>query len=382
MMPPRKLRELSDIDAVKRAGKDLTSTVIKGVDLRSFNQDYWAATTISTTFFLGCTFDGIKSETVLDEKGAIIVPRFDGLPYEPFRYRLYSIDDLLRKSSSGVTVDREIYCDYISKGKFSADIIEALCRRLHDDGIDDALQHLLKDIGVLNCVGFMGGSSNLRTDQYYRKTAYTARLLTLDGLFVVSGGGPGMMEAANLGAYFAKYNETDLDSALTILARAPRYDDKEWMVTALEVKAKFPAGAASLGIPTWFYGFEPTNAFAMYIAKYFDNSVREGGLIQIGKRGVIFAPGSAGTRQEIFMDSAQNHYGTTGFYSPMIFLGRQQYQIDAPIFPLLQQLATGSYKDLLFISDDPTEILGFLKDHKPIAKPIIPDPICGFTRSE
>lgn len=228
----------------------------------------------------------------------------------------------------------------------------------------------------------MGGSSNLRTDQFYKKTAYTARLLTLDGLFVVSGGGPGMMEAANLGAYFAKYNETDLDSALTILARAPRYNDKEWMVTAMEVKAKFPAGAASLGIPTWFYGFEPTNAFAMYIAKYFDNSVREGGLIQIGKRGVIFAPGSAGTRQEIFMDSAQNHYGTTGFYSPMIFLGRQQYQIDTPIFPLLQQLATGNYKDLLFISDEPTEILSFLKDHKPIAKPIIPDPICGFARSD
>jgi predicted Rossmann-fold nucleotide-binding protein len=381
-MPPRKLRELSDIEAVKRAGIDLTSTVVKGVDLRNFNHDYWAATTISITFFLGCIFDGSKSETILDEKGAIIVPRLDGLPYEPFRYRLYSIEDLLRPAPSGVTVDQEIYCDYISKGKFSADIIEALCRRLHDDGIDDALQHFLGDIGVLNCVGFMGGSSNLRTDQFYKKTAYTARLLTLDGLFVVSGGGPGMMEAANLGAYFATYNENDLDSALTILARAPRYSDKDWMATALEVKVKFPSGAASLGIPTWFYGFEPTNAFSKHIAKYFDNSVREGGLIQVGKRGVIFAPGSAGTRQEIFMDSAQNQYGTTGFYSPMIFLGRQQYQIDAPIFPLVQQLATGSYKDLLFISDEPGEILNFIRDHKPVAKPAVPDPICGFARCD
>jgi predicted Rossmann-fold nucleotide-binding protein len=311
-MPEKRLREISDPEGVKRAGQDLSSTAIKGVDLTDFSSSYWESVRIEKTFFLGCRFNGFGSTAVLEAKGATVLPRFTGLPYEPFQYRLYSPDELLRMLPTGLTVDQTIYCDYLSKGRLSPDIIEALCRRIHDDGIDDALEHLMRDVGSMNFVAFMGGSSNKRTDPFYKKTALAARLLTLDGHFVVSGGGPGMMEAANLGAYFAKYNESDLDQALSILKAAPEYGDKDWIPTALQVKSRFPHGGDSLGIPTWFYGFEPTNAFATRIAKYFDNSIREGGLIQIGKRGVVFAPGSAGTRQEIFMDAAQNHYGTTG----------------------------------------------------------------------
>jgi hypothetical protein len=191
-----------------------------------------------------------------------------------------------------------------------------------------------------------------------------------------------MMEAANVGAHFANYSETDLDQALAILGKAPVYADPNWIPAALEVKAKFPKGGESLGIPTWFYGFEPANAFSSQIAKYFDNSIREGGLIQIGKRGVVFAPGSAGTRQEIFMDAAQNHYGTTGFYSPMVFLGKYQYQIDSPVYPLLQLLATSNYKELLFIADEASDIANFIRDHKPVAVTPKADPICGCLPNE
>jgi hypothetical protein len=212
------------------------------------------------------------------------LPPFTGIPYEPFRYRLYTPDELLRKSSTGLTTDQTIYCDFLSKGKFSPDIIEALCRRIHDDSIDDALEHLMRTVGRTNFVAFMGGSSGKLTDPFYKRTALAARLVALDGYFVVSGGGPGMMEAANLGAYFAKYPEPDLDAALNVLKRAPTYSDDGWVTTALEVKSQFPHGADSLGIPTWFYGSEPTDLFGTRIAKYFDNSIRDGGLIQIGKR--------------------------------------------------------------------------------------------------
>jgi predicted Rossmann-fold nucleotide-binding protein len=225
----------------------------------------------------------------------------------------------------------------------------------------------------------MGGSSNKRSDPFYKKTAQTACLLTRKGFFVVSGGGPGMMEAANLGAYFAKYTEAELDAAIAILEKVDAYSDiKSWIGTALEVKSKFPNGCESLGIPTWFYGFEPTNMFATQVAKYFDNSIREGGLVQIGRRAVIFAPGSAGTRQEIFMDAAQNNYGTTGQYTPMIFLGKQQYAVDTPVYPLIQMLASGSYKDLLFIADEPGDIAAFIQGHAPVQKAKTKDPICGF----
>jgi predicted Rossmann-fold nucleotide-binding protein len=191
-----------------------------------------------------------------------------------------------------------------------------------------------------------------------------------------------MMEAANVGAHFANYSDADLDQALAILAKAPMYTDPNWIPTALQVKSKFPKGGESLGIPTWFYGFEPTNAFSSYIAKYFDHSIREGGLIQIGKRGVVFAPGSAGTRQEIFIDAAQNHYGTTGLYSPLVFLGKYQYQIDTPVYPLLQLLATSGYRELLSIADEPSDIANFIRDHKPVTIPPKPDPICGCLPKE
>jgi predicted Rossmann-fold nucleotide-binding protein len=85
--------------------------------------------------------------------------------------------------------------------------------------------------------------------------------------------------------------------------------------------------------------------------------------------GIIYAPGSAGTTQEIFMDATQNHYGTFGYYSPMIFLGRQRYLKDTLLYTLLQQLAQGrEYAKMLFITDNPEEIVEFLKQHPPVKK--------------
>ena len=116
------------------------------------------------------------------------------------------------------------------------------------------------------------------------------------------------------------YPAGDLDRALALLAPAPRYDTHDYLVAADDVRRRWPNGADSLAIPTWFYGHEPTNAFAPHIAKYFSNSLREDGLLAIATGGVIYAPGSAGTVQEIFMDAAQNHYATFGAISPMVFL--------------------------------------------------------------
>jgi two-component system alkaline phosphatase synthesis response regulator PhoP len=44
--------------------------------------------------------------------------------------------------------------------------------------------------------------------------------------------------------------------------------------------------------------------------------VREDGLLSLAKGGVVFAPGPAGTIQEIFQDLTQNHYGTLGSRRP------------------------------------------------------------------
>src|SRR4029434_10760890 len=98
----------------------------------------------------------------------------------------------------------------------------------------------------------------------------------------------------------------------------------------LAVRARRPRGGESLGVPTWVYVNEPTSAFATHIAKYFTNSIRENGLLAIARSGVVYAPGGAGTEQEIFTDTAQNSLNLYQVRSPMVFFGRQFFERDHP----------------------------------------------------
>ncbi len=118
-----------------------------------------------------------------------------------------------------------------------------------------------------------------------------------------------------------------------------------------------------IGIPTWLYGHEPPTPFASQIAKYFANSVREEGLLALAKGGVIYAPGSAGTFQEIFQDATQNHYKSYLIASPMIFLNSYFWGIDKPVYPLLKQLAVGyEYADMIQIFDTEDEVVDYLEN--------------------
>jgi predicted Rossmann-fold nucleotide-binding protein len=333
----------------------------KGLDIS------WQEVHIENTVFLGCQFSP-EIEMLLHQKGAYLYSAPRQLPYNPFRHSLYSWQELMRGHPDR-SADLDIY-EHFSATKFKPGINEALWQRIHDNSIDDALRKLLdfdsQGMTSRKCVGFMGGHSKSRASSAFAKTAITARLLGQNGYFVVSGGGPGIMEATNLGAYFANYSEVELLDAIDILAKAPHYHDEGYFEQALQVIEQYPDGTANLAIPTWFYGHEPSNLFASHIAKYFSNSIREDTLLAISLYGIICAPGSAGTTQEIFMDATQNHYGTFNYYSPMIFLGRHRYEIETMIFPLLKQLSWGRpYHDMLFVTDHPEEVLDFLKQHPP-----------------
>lgn len=294
------------------------------------------------------------------------------LPYHPYRAGLYSWKELMDGYSpeKDESTDFLIYSHFF-KTKFHPPIQEALCQRIHDHSIDDALRKFLAidQDGMTNkpCVGFMGGHGTLRTDPYYLKTVQTAKLLTEAGYFIVSGGGPGIMEAANLGAFLAGQDQQILDVVMTILSKAPYFKDSGYHQASFDVLKLIPQGADSLAIPTWFYGHEPSNLFASHIAKYFSNSLREDTLLAICLYGVVFAPGSAGTTQEIFQDATQNHYGTMNYYSPMVFLGKKRYQEDTMIYDLVQQLSAGmEYNKLIHLTDEPAEVLKFLKANPPI----------------
>lgn len=108
----------------------------------------------------------------------------------------------------------------------------------------------------------------------YAGAARLGRELAREGLTVATGGGPGAMEAANLGAYAAPFDAATLTDALRLLAKAPTFTPSvtDWARAAFEVRATWPGGGPSVGIPTWFYGHEPPNPFAAHIAKYFSNA--------------------------------------------------------------------------------------------------------------
>ena len=105
---------------------------------------------------------------------------------------------------------------------------------------------------------------------------------------------------------------------------------------------------------------------ATHIAKYFDNSTREDLILTIAKGGVIYSPGSAGTMQEIFQDAVQNHYLSFGYASPMVFLGKEFWTEEMPVYRLMQYLIEkGKYNNLLLsITDSIDEIVSTIEDFR------------------
>jgi predicted Rossmann-fold nucleotide-binding protein len=100
-----------------------------------------------------------------------------------------------------------------------------------------------------------------------------------------------------------------------------------WQAPAFALAAATAASPGrSIGIPTWLYGHEPPTPLAALHAKYFENSIREDGLLTVATGGVVFAPGKAGTLQEIFQDAAQNYYARGDErFNPMVFLDVDEY---------------------------------------------------------
>jgi predicted Rossmann-fold nucleotide-binding protein len=283
-------------------------------------------------------------------------------PYDVRPERLYTRDDLMQGWHPGAdhsaTLDGRIYAYVKAHGGRAPDMDEGLAQRTHDHFIDVALARFLMEAGR-PVVGIMGGSSTVAADPNYRRVVNLAAALTDRGYLVVGGGGLGIMEAANLGAYLADAPEAERDGAVDALAAAPPWttDAAGYMGVADGIRERFAPGSVSLAIPSWVSTGEPISQFASHIAKYFSNSIREDGMLAVATAGIVFAPGGAGTMQEIFQDAAQNAYRTFG-RSPMAFLDTQHYCVDTRLYPALQRQAERlGFTDLLSVGDEPEQIL-------------------------
>ena len=319
--------------------------------------------TFSDCIFLGCHIPG--SVYPLLEKDCLEFPMID-VPFNPFVNALYSRNTLFagyelgKPESFENTPDQIIYRHYLKFGRETTDIKETLARRLHDHAVTDALVDFLAGYDEKKVVAVMGGHNLQRNDPGYLEVVKISKKLTELGYLMISGGGPGAMEATHVGAWFAGKPEQEILNAVSVLAEAPGYKHKLWLDKAFEVLSRFPETEyKSLGVPTWLYGHEPPTPFATHIAKYFANSVREDGLVTIAKGGIIFTPGSAGTVQEIFQDATQNHYLTFGYASPMVFFNRIYWTKEIPVYSMLQELMSrGKYNNLILSAyDSPAEVV-------------------------
>ena len=340
------------------------------------------------SLFLGCKLDNETSGHITST-GGIVIPNLNDLEYKVHKSKLYNTKDLFEGfdinniESYKNTKDYKIYKEYVENGMENPPSIRvSLTRRLHDHSITDALYELIEGRKV---VAIMGGHSMLRQDKFYLKVAKISRILTQKGFLMVSGGGPGAMEATHIGAYFAARPESKLIEAINKIKIRPKdaipnkeYLDKDWLHRAFRIMKEYSipndkvSKCMSIGIPTWLYGHEPPTPFATHIAKYFANSVREDGLVTIAKHGIIFAPGSAGTTQEIFQDATQNHYAPYNtqkvkkIVSPMILFGYERWTKERPVWDFLKKVSKDRpYGELLCLSENEDEIIKSILDYKP-----------------
>ncbi|WP_350003971.1 Rossmann fold nucleotide-binding protein [Pseudarthrobacter sp. WHRI 8279] len=362
--------EVQDLDSFDRlvgAGAvDMRGWHAQSLDLRG-RTDALQRLHVEGAIFLGCTFDdGV--EDLLRRRGALIFPRLETVPFNPYRAALYSPGELyagLPGAPYEALPDARIYQWSIQPG-LRHRLDATLASALHDHAIGDALGDAIRSgpFQGRTMVGVMGGHAAQRGSSGFAQAAQLGRLLARDGHVVATGGGPGAMEAANLGAYLSEADDDGLQAALDLLASVPgfRPSVSAWARAAAAVVERFPGGRPSLGIPTWFYGHEPPNYFATHIAKYFANAIREAILLELCTGGIVFLPGAAGTVQEIFQDACENYYGAREKVTPMVLVGRHHWERQYPAWPMLQSLAAGrSMEDRIFLVDTVQEAVEVLR---------------------
>lgn len=354
----------------------LAGLVVQGLRLDIDPPDL-ATVDLTGALFVGCRFASPDIAADLVRRDVEVLPEFSELPYPTEPNALYTAESLsVGFDEHGFTgmYDTMIYRHFLEHGGALPDIREALGQRLHDSGIDDGLADLtstwVSGHGPASIVGIMGGHAELRGSVAYRLAATLGRQLTRAGRLIVTGGGPGVMEAANLGAYMSARSAEKLSIAIDMLASAPDFREHDpYTRVALDVRQRFPAEgpwarAGGLSIPTWLYGHEPANLFAGQIAKYFSNAIREDTILRLARGGIVFAAGRAGTVQEVFQAATKTFYTSDGGSGPYIFLDRDFWETTLPAPALLRTLLastpSGDLSGLVHVTDDLDEAVRLL----------------------
>lgn len=320
--------------------------------------------------FVDCCFFGCKllEEQFNRAQDCLTFPKMN-MVFKVYREDLYTPETLYegyapgKKGTYQECYDYKVYHDYLEKGTHCLNLKVMLARSLHDHGVYDAMVSFLirETLGDLSrCIGIMGGHGLKRKDKGFWNIVRISKELTEKGYLMISGGGPGAMEATHLGAWMAGRSWDETVDAAVRLAKAGEDDPEKWLESAFDIRERYPQQEyKSLSIPTWLYGHEPSTPLATHIAKYFTNSVREDMILSVALGGIIFTPGSAGTMQEVFQNAAKVHYDVMGKSGPMVFLGVDFFTKDIPVYPFLKDLIERKrYSNMkIRITDDAQEAI-------------------------
>lgn len=363
---PHEIESLADLDATLESGGALTGCRFQDLDLTAYEERLLARTDVEGLVVLGGRLSPAL-DAHLRAHHALIFPTDPHAPIDPYRASLYTAEELYADLAGGgyeSTPDFLAY-QWMMDGALHHDAFVTLLRAIHDDSITDALDEFVDGRPV---VGIMGGHALARGTTGYAGAAHLGHELAAAGPVVVTGGGPGAMEAANLGA-FAQQREA-LEAALERLAAVPSFrpDIAAWAALALEVRADLAdaheaaRAPSSLGIPTWFYGHEPPNVFCDGIGKYFSNAIREDGLLARATAGLVVLEGVAGTVQEVFQAVTPLFYAPSETtLAPLVLVGQEYWSETVPIWAAVralgQERGMGSAIHLVDTAHEAAEII-------------------------
>jgi predicted Rossmann-fold nucleotide-binding protein len=332
------VESLEDLDRRLAAGaRTMSGWHLQALDLAGRTESL-RGVDVAGALFLGCRL-GEDEEADLRARGAVVFPEVPGAPVDSYRPGLYTAAELYAAMLDGGhyrdTLDARAY----AWSTLPRDRDASLAQALHDHAIDEALAAWVRGRRL---VGVMGGHAEERGSPGYTAAAHLGHAVGA-AYVVATGGGPGAMEAANLGGALAGRPADAVDAAVARLAAVPSFrpDVGAWARVALEVLGEVEDPRDSLGIPTWHYGHEPPNVFATAIAKYFRNAQREAILLEVCHAGIVFLPGVGGTVQEVFQDACENYYADASSVAPMVLVGRRYWTETLPAWPLLERLAGG-----------------------------------------